>query len=127
MEPASINEDVTKGGLAGKRIIQSNYDVYLQEGRLIYRKEHCSPADRSAQFFLHVTPVDENDLDAERAPYGFLNLDFAHDHVSAFQDTEFGCRMSHRLPAYAIRRIRTGQYLLGEEGRVWWEEEFSFD
>ena len=124
MEPASVNEGTAKRALAGKRIIQSDFDVYLKEGRLIYRKEHCGPADTSAMFFLHVVPVDRNDLSPQRAQHGFANLDFPHR--SGFRLDEFGCRISHRLPAYAIRHIRTGQYLPGEEGRLW-EGAFSFD
>ena len=124
MEPAHINQGATKEGWPGKRIIQSDYDVYLQDGRLIYRKEQCGSTDTSAKFFLHVTPVDENDLSPERAYYGFANLDFRHR--PGFKLDEFGCRISHRLPAYAVRRIKTGQYLPGEEGRLW-EGEFSFD
>ena len=124
MGPAHVNQGATKRGLAGKRIIQSDYDVYLQDGRLIYRKERCGSTDTSVRFFLHVTPVDRNDLDPQKAQHGFANLDFHHR--SGFRIDEFGCRISHRLPAYAIRRIRTGQYLPGEEGRLW-EGEFSFD
>lgn len=124
MGPAHANEGAPKGGLAGKRIIRSDYDVYLQDGRLIYRTEQCGSTDTSARFFLHVTPVDKNALSPERAHYGFANLDFRHR--SGFKFDEFGCRISHRLPAYAVRRIRTGQYLPGEEGRLW-EGEFTFD
>ena len=124
MEPAHVNQGTGERVLAGKRIIQSDYDVYLKEGRLIYRKEHCGPADTSAMFFLHVVPVDRNDMSPQRAQYGFVNLDFRHR--SGFRLDEFGCRISHRLPPYAIRHIRTGQYFPGEEGRLW-EGEFSFD
>ena len=124
MEPANVNEGTAERVLAGKRIIQSDYDVYFKEGRLIYRKEHCGPADTSAMFFLHVVPVDRNAMSLQRAQHGFVNLDFRHR--SGFSRDEFGCRISHRLPAYAIRHIRTGQYLPGEEGRLW-EGEFSFD
>lgn len=124
MGPAHVNERASKGGLAGKRIIRSAYDVYLQDGRLIYRKERCGSTDTSARFFLHVTPVSKSDLEITRAEYGYANLDFRHR--SGFRLDEFGCRISHRLPAYAVRHIRTGQYLPGEEGRLW-EGEFSFD
>ena len=125
MGPARVDEGAPKGRLAGKRIIQSTFDVYLQEGRLIYRKEQCNSTVTQARFFLHVTPVDKNDLRPERAQYGFKNMDFRH--WSEFRTDEFGCRIAHRLPAYAVRSIKTGQYLPGEEGRLWWEEEFSFD
>ncbi len=123
MGPAGVDEGATED-LAGKRIIQSTYDVYLQDGRLIYRKERCGPTDTSARFFLHVTPVSKSDLDITRAEYGFANLDFTHR--TGFRGDEFGCRIAYRLPAYAVRHIRTGQYLPGEDGRLW-EGEFSFD
>ena len=124
MGPARVDEGAPKGRLAGKRIIQSTFDVYLQGGRLIYRKEQCNSTVTQARFFLHVTPVDKNDLSPERAQYGFTNMDFRH--WSKFRTDEFGCRIAHRLPAYAVRSIKTGQYLPGEEGLLW-EREFSFD
>ena len=124
MGPAGVDEGAPKGGLAGKRIIQSDYDVYLRDGLLIYRKERCGPTDTSARFFLHVTPVNKKDLDLVRARYGYANLDFIHR--TGYRADAFGCRRSHRLPAYAVRSIKTGQYLPGEEGRLW-EGEYSFD
>ena len=124
MGPAHVNQGATRRRLVGKRIIESAYDVYLRDGRLIYRKERCSPADMSTRFFLHVTPVDKKDLDPERAHWGYANLDFIHR--SSIVLNEFGCRISHRLPAYAVRSIKTGQYLPGEEGLLW-EGEYSFD
>ena len=124
MEPTHVNQGATKRRLASKRIIQSGYDVYLRDGRLIYRKERCGATDTSARFFLHVTPVDKNHLDPDRDEYGFNNLDFPWK--SGFRLDEFGCWISHRLPAYAVRHIRTGQYFPGEEGRLW-EGEYSFD
>ena len=66
-------------------------------------------------FFLHVTPVDENDLPESRAEYGFANLDFD---PTGFQIDERGCTIESQLPDYAIRHIRTGQYIPGE-GLIW--------
>ena len=47
-------------------IAQSGYDVYLDDGRLLYVKSSCSEADRTTWFFLHVVPVDPNDLEEEK-------------------------------------------------------------
>ena len=101
---------------AGKRIIRSDFDVYLDDRHLVYHKADCGPADRETPFFLHVTPTDETDLPSDRVQHGFENLDF---------DT---CMVERSLPAYAIRHIRTGQFVRneGHENRLW-EVEFSLD
>ena len=117
--------DATGGGIdrtpAPHRTIRSVFDVTLDGRRLIYRKAACRPADRAAKFFLHVTPVDETALPPKRARYGFENLDFWH--LDIFNINEFGCKIKRQIPGYAIRRIRTGQYIPGE-GPLW-EGEFA--
>ena len=108
---------------APQRIVRSVFDVVLEDRRLIYRKAECRPVDQEALFFLHVTPVDETDLPPERVRYRFDNLDFRHQSEFDFRVDEFGCSRTMRLPAYAIRRIRTGQYVPGKG--LLWESEFS--
>ena len=78
-------------------------------------KEQCGPEDVDAQFFLHLDPVDVNDLPRHRKQYGFDNLDFAfRDH----RLIEGGvCVVERVLPDYGIAAIRTGQYT--GEGQVW--------
>ena len=61
-----------------------------------------------AWFFLHLDPVDLNDLPARRQQHGFDNLDFAFaDHGAVFDGR---CTAVRSLPEYDITRIRTGQY-----------------
>ena len=98
-----------------KRIIRSAFDVYLSGKFLVYHKEGCRWADLSPPFFLHVTPVDETDLPEGRARYEFDNLDFQ---ARSFQVGKNTCAVETRLPDYAIRRIRTGQYTPGK-GKFW--------
>ena len=101
--------------------IRSDYDVYFNGDRLIYVKEQCSSEDCCPAFFVHLDPVDLDDLPAHRQQYGFDNLDFPFaGHGEQFGETCFAVR---ELPQYAIDSIRTGQYTLGE-GRLW-EGEFS--
>ena len=79
------------------------------------------------RFFLHVTPVDVDDLPAHRKQHGFDRLDFRFDN----------CRILHRdrdvavreLPDYDFTVIRTGQYLVNEDGsyRHFWKGEVRFD
>lgn len=77
---------------------------------------------RDAPFFLHVIPVDSQDLPAHRLRWGFDNLDFR------FEDD----RIRHgkrsvvliQLPDYYFSHIRTGQFT--DDGRLW-EATISFD
>ena len=87
------------------RIIDADFDVYLDGRLLVYHKADCGPADREPPFFLQVTPTDATVLPQDRRQAGFAQLDFN------------ACTIERRLPAYAIRHIRTGQYT--EEGRLW--------
>ena len=111
--------DQTSGGEStggSPRLVRSVFDMTLDGRRLIYHKAACRQADWAAPFFLHVTPVDDTDLPPKRFPCGFENLDFRHR--SALRVDEFGCTIAKRLPAYAIRSIRTGQHMPGK-GPLW--------
>ena len=65
--------------VSGEPAVRSDFDVYLREDTLIYVKEPCSRTDVEAMFFLHLYPVDVNDLPDHRRQYGFDNLDFDFD------------------------------------------------
>ena len=90
--------------------IRSDWDVYLIENSLIYvKKDQCSPQDAEPTFFLHLDPVDMNDLPEYRQQNGFDNLDFNFDERAAIFDGK--CLAEVPLPEYAISEIRTGQYV----------------
>ncbi len=111
---------------ARKRIIASDFEVYLDGGYLVYVKEECRPSDRKAKFFLHLKPVDKDALAQDRVQYGFDNLDF---YDRGFKIDDSGCSMRRLLPPYAIRHIRTGQFAKDAEGGflLLWEGEFSME
>ena len=94
--------------------LSADFDVYLVANRLIYSKEQCQPADLEAWFFLHLDPVEVNDLPELRQQYGFDSLDFTFDQYG----NRFGdfCRAVVPLPEYAITSIYVGQYVLVEGG-----------
>ncbi len=96
--------------------IRSEFDVYRIENRLIYVKQQCEPEDVAAWFFLHLDPVDVNDLPAHRKQYGFDNLDSRFDWHGTRSDGK--CWATVSLPEYGFTAIRTGQYIPGE-GRLW--------
>ena len=106
-----------RAAAAGRHIIASDFDVYLNGRRLVFVKKKYRLSDREASFFLHVIPVDARDLPPDRVPYGFDSLDFN------------GCTIERRLPSYAIRHIRTGQFTKNAWGEplTLWESKFSIN
>ena len=99
----------------GPPIIRSDWDVYLVGNSLIYMKEQCGPENVDAKFFLHLDPVEGNDLPGHRKQYGFDNLDFAFRDQGLIEGGD--CVAGRELPDYGIAAIRTGQYT--GEGEVW--------
>ena len=99
-------------------VFRSMFDVYLDEGKLIYLKSQCSDEYRDARFFLHVRPADESYLREERREYGFDNLDFDFWEFGGNSDGD--CFAVVELPEYEIAHISTGQFT--RDGRVWSEE-----
>ena len=88
--------------------VSGDFDVYFSENRLIYIKKQCSPADREANFYLHLFPRYAADLPEERRQYGFDNLDFRFSEMGTVLDGD--CAAIAPLPNYPIASIRTGQY-----------------
>ena len=100
--------------------IHSTFDVYLSEDMLIYVKEPCSAEDVQETFFVHVFPVDVDDLPARHQRRGFDNLDFRFTHQGVRSAER--CVALRELPDYDFNDIHTGQYLIREDGstaRLW--------
>ena len=95
---------------------RADFDLYLQDNRLIYLRETCAAADTAAGFFLHILPQDVADLPPERQAAGFANLDFAFDRRGGLLDGK--CLAAVVLPNYPIKEIRTGQHIPGQ-GELW--------
>ena len=99
---------------AGNPIIRSEFDVYLNDRRLIYINEQSCADTIDNTFFLGVFPVNDVDLPESRIPHGFANLNFA------FSDYGFGggerCFIVRDIPEYPIKRIHTGQFIIMDDG-----------
>ena len=102
-----------RAGEYGKPAAQSQYAIYLSAGALIYLKDPCAPADAHARFFLHIIPADTASLSPDRRPHGFANLDFAFPRYGVNLDGK--CVIIADLLPYDIARIRTGQFVSGED------------
>lgn len=105
---------------AAKLLARSYFAVFLCENNLIYVRDSCDQADLDARFFLHLYPADANDLPSQRKKYATDNLDFNFGDYQFRLDEE--CITVRPVPAYAIRRIQTGQFT-SEQGqyRHLWE------
>ena len=102
--------------------VRSVYDVHLDGRTLAYVKEPCAREETAARFFLHVVPVNLNDLPDGRKRWGFDNLDFSFERDGVRLDDV--CMTSARLPAYPIAEIETGQF--AGDGRRLWDGEIRF-
>ena len=126
VETMSVS-DWMSGPLGGGRpIIRSDWDVYLVEDSLIYAKDPCSPEDAEPTFFLHLDPVDVNDLPSHRKQYGFdgFNFDF-RNHLLIKKGI---CVARLELPVldYTIAAVRTGQFTgEGKNIKNIWEGSFD--
>ena len=100
--------------------LRSRFLVHVEGRTLHYAREQCAASDVEARFFLHVTPLDADDLPEERRETGFDNLDFAF----ADRGLRIGgrCLASVALPDYGAARVVTGQF---EGGARLWEGEFA--
>ena len=103
-------------------VIRSNFDVYLDAGRLIYFKSPCLDVDMDAPFFVHVYPADVGDLSHDRRSLGFDSFSFSL--LDRGVMVEGGCITSFNLPNYDVAGFTTGQFMRGE--RTLWEDGHSF-
>ena len=110
---------------AGAPLIQSDFEVYLNDKTLIYVKDDCNRGDADAPFFLAAYPVNETDLPPEFIRHGFQNLDFSFQKNGVRQGDD-RCVAIAQLPDYDIARISTGQYIKRADGSYEhpWEGEF---
>ncbi len=102
---------------AGDPVIRSDWDVYLVEDSLIYVRDPCSPEDVEPEFFLHVDPVDVNDLPSHRKQRGFDGFNFVFRNHLLIEGGVCVARRELTDFAYAIAAVRTGQF--NGDGQIW--------
>ena len=90
---------------AGDPVIRSDWDVYLVEDSLIYVRDPCSPEDVEPEFFLHVDPVDMNDLPSDRKQHGFDGVKFDFRNHLLIEGGVCVARRELRDFAYAIAAV----------------------
>ena len=103
----------------GELLSRSVFDVWLDDGKLIFTKARCTPSELERRFFVRSIPRDMDDLPAHRARSGF-------DRGLGSRPETIGgkCVSAVSLPAYPLARLLTGQRR-GEQ--VHWSVEVAFD
>lgn len=99
-------------------LIDSVFDVYLSDGRIIYAKQPCRSSD-TEPFFLHIFPDNLDDLPDHRTT-DFDNYDFEFADRGVVSDDR--CLAVVNLPSYGIARIRTGQFDREQDRNLWLQE-----
>ena len=96
-----------RAAVESKPLARSTFDLYVEDGSLIYVKEQCDRSDLDPRFFLRIFPERAEDLPEARRGHGYDKLDFEFFRRGALFDGK--CAASVPLPDYPISRIRTGQ------------------
>ncbi len=99
----------------GEPLARSTFNLYSQNGELVYVKERCEQSDITDRFFLHIVPERTDDLPEAWREVGFENLDFEFFFRGALFDGKCAARVP--LPDYAVASVRTGQF--GPGGELW--------
>ena len=95
---------------SGEPAVRSVFDLYLFGNQAYYVKEPCRPADVEPPFFLHIVPDEAGDLPPLFQELGFDQRGFQWEGT----EVQGRCVDAVRLPDYPIAKIRTGQYLPGQ-------------
>lgn len=121
LEPALALDAVLRDA---RLVVRSEFNIYLDNSRIIYLADPCRDINADDPFFLHIVPANPDDLpdllNASR------NIDFDnHDFDFDRDGFRFGdkCAAIRNLPDYDIEMFRTGQY--NSQGDVLWKEEIQ--
>ena len=116
IETMSVDEYLNDAQLLARSV----YDVYFKENKLLYVKDPCTSAYHEQEMFVHVTPVDRDDLPYYRMMDGFDELDFrlqVYGHDGKSGRIHDRCIAVVELPEYDVKSIRTGRP--GHEDSAW--------
>ncbi len=101
--------------LAREPLARAAFDIWRDGDALVYVRDGCTEEEADAAFFLHVYPVDADDLPEAAREHGFGNRDFLLWQRGG--RAEGRCVAMTALPDYPIARVETGQY--DDAGRRW--------
>ena len=94
--------------------MEEPFELYLEDGFLVYAKGACEAEDIALPFFAHVYPKERQDLPADQRNVGFESLGFKFSDTHAKRGLwplvwQGRCHAVLQLPEYEIDHIETGQ------------------
>ena len=106
-----------RAATAAPPAVRARFDAYLDARAVTFVQAPCRVEDTLPKFILHVFPVDPRRLPASARAHGFDNWDFDFFRRGVrFKDA---CMAQVPLPAYAIQRLRVGQWIAAENRTLW--------
>ena len=124
--PQSRNEKIARAVLAGdpvetvlegEPIVRSVFDVYHDGDALVFVRDGYDCIGDTPPMFVHIYPVDPDDLPARVAQDGFENMGFHFWELGASLDG-LCVAILPPLPAWPIASIHLGQYRF-RRGSLW--------
>ncbi len=122
------DDDPTVRALHGIEIgtpaMRSLFQIFIHENQLIYLKIPCNARELRNRFFLHITPVNPEDIAEGLRQFGFNVYDFnSFDKRVGSAVFEGGCLVVRSLPDYEFKHIYTGQVIREEspDGEIFWK------
>lgn len=114
----AVYEAAYESAVAREPDTRGVFDVYMDDAEraLIYVKEPCAASDAADRFFAHIAPERVSDLPNDRRGLGFESRDFDFPLRGTLLDGK--CVAKIPLPPYPIERVRTGQWIRGED-EIW--------
>lgn len=92
------------------------FDVFKLDDRVVYYSTNCDQIDLSIRFFVQYWPENLRDIPKARRQHKFDNIRFTFaEHGIKHSNL---CYTEQPLPAYKIKRYRTGQHSK-ETGNTW--------
>ena len=119
----AINAEIKLSKLLDRKPdIESNFNLYIKDKKLYYKKQPCTKEDINHDFFLHIYPIDKTVLTEAQQKYGSAFFDFNFSSFGRISGNT--CIAVRELPTVDILKLRTGQF---EGSKIDWDVTYSFD
>ena len=105
--------DSIASAASGEPAARSVYNIFIEDGELVYLKEPCGDADIGGWFHVDFFPMRSDDLPAHAQRRDYDRLPFQFPTHGALFDGK--CAASVPLPDYPVARFRAEQWKMAEQ------------
>lgn len=104
LDSTAVNDAISMNKIQKRKPnIQAFFNLYLENGSLIYFKSPCSENDIANPFYLHIQPVNPAIL-----PENQKSLELYFPFKGTLKNNQ--CILTQQLPNFPIKQINTGQF-----------------